>query len=225
MIWLASNYFFSLRNSLTNWLIVKIVKMVSSTEEKIYEAARKVFIQKGMDGARMQEIADEAGMNKALLHYYFRSKENLFKAVFKDIFSKFFDKVRDALSSDVPLKEKLYAFIDNWIDMIQANPYVPQFIINEINRDPMVLKSLMFESGIEPQKILDMFLNQVQSSNLSKLDPRHIVVSLLGMLIFPFAARPLLQMVYFNDDQEAYTRFLNERKEIVKNMILKFIEA
>lgn len=199
--------------------------MDKTTEEKIYEAARRIFILKGMDGARMQEIADEAGMNKALLHYYFRSKENLFKAVFKDIFTKFFLKVKDTLSSDVSAKEKLNVFIDNYIDLIQANPYVPQFIINEINRDPKVLKTLMFESGNEPQKILEMFLNKVQSNNLSKLDPRHIVISLLGMLIFPFVARPLLQMVYFNDDQEVYNKFLNERKEVVKNMILKFIEA
>ncbi len=199
--------------------------MDSTTEEKIYEAARRIFILKGMEGARMQEIADEAGMNKALLHYYFRSKENLFKAVFKDIFTKFFSKVKDTLFSDISAKEKLVVFIDNYVDMIHTNPYVPQFIINEINRDPKMLKTLMFESGIEPQKILEMFLHEVESNNLSKIDPRHIVVSLLGMLIFPFAARPLLQMVYFNDDQEAYNQFLSERKEIVKNMILKFIEA
>ena len=199
--------------------------MDSTTEEKIYEAARRIFLLKGMEGARMQEIADEAGMNKALLHYYFRSKENLFKAVFKDIFTKFFSKVKDTIFSDISAKEKLIVFIDNYINLIQANPYVPQFIINEINRDPKVLKTLMFESGIEPQKILEMFFNEAQASNLSKLDPRHIIVSILGMLIFPFVARPLLQMIYFNDNQEAYTVFLNERKEIVKNMILKLIEA
>ena len=199
--------------------------MDSTTEEKIYEAARRIFLLKGMEGARMQEIADEAGMNKALLHYYFRSKENLFKAVFKDIFTKFFSKVKDTIFSDISAKEKLIVFIDNYINLIQANPYVPQFIINEINRDPKVLKTLMFESGIEPQKILEMFYNEVQASNLSKLDPRHIIVSILGMLIFPFVARPLLQMIYFNDNQEAYTVFLNERKENVKNMILKLIEA
>ena len=199
--------------------------MDKTTEEKIYEAARRIFILKGMEGARMQEIADEAGMNKALLHYYFRSKENLFKAVFKDTFSKFFVKVKDTLSSEASAKQKLIEFIDNYIDLIQANPYVPQFIISEINRDPKVLKNLMFESGIEPQKILDLLLNEVQSENLSKLDPRHIVISLLGMLVFPFVARPLLQMVYFNDDRKAYDRFLSERKEVVKNMILKFIEA
>lgn len=199
--------------------------MDSSTEQKIYEAARRIFILKGMEGARMQEIADEAGMNKALLHYYFRSKENLFKAVFKDTFSKFFLKVKTTLSSDASAKEKLNVFIDNYIDLIQANPYVPQFIISEINRDPKMLKTMMFEAGIEPQKILELLLNEVHSGNLSKPDPRHIVISLLGMLVFPFVARPLLQMIYFNDDKAAYDRFLNERKDIVKNMILKFIEA
>lgn len=199
--------------------------MDKTTEEKIYEAARRIFILKGMDGARMQEIADEAGINKALLHYYFRSKENLFKAVFKDTFTKFFKTIGSIILSDAPIKEKLSVFVDNYISLIAANPYVPQFIINEINRDPQVLKTLMFESGVEPQHILELFTKETESNNLSKLDPRHIVVSILGMLIFPFVARPLLQMVYFNDNQEAYNQFLNERKEVVKNMIFKFIEA
>lgn len=199
--------------------------MDRTTEEKIYEAARRIFILKGMEGARMQEIADNAGINKALLHYYFRSKENLFKAVFKDTFSKFFLKVKDTLISEVSAKEKLNVFINNYIDLIQANPYVPQFIISEINRDPQGLKILMLQAGIEPQNILELLLNEVHSGNLSKLDPRHIVISLLGMLVFPFVARPLLQMVYFNDDQQVYNQFLNERKEVVKNMILKFLEA
>lgn len=199
--------------------------MASLTEEKIYEAARKIFILKGMDGARMQEIADEAGINKALLHYYFRSKDNLFKAVFKDIFTKFFDKVRFSLFSDAPTKEKLIFFIDNYIDMIHSNPYVPQFIINEINRDPKVLKTLMFESGVEPQTLLELFVSQKKvSSSLIKDDPRHIVLSILGMLIFPFVARPLLQSIYFDDNPEEYDHFLNERKEIVKKMILKMID-
>ncbi len=198
--------------------------MTSTTEEKIYEAARKVFISKGMEGARMQEIADEAGMNKALLHYYFRSKDNLFKAVFRDIFTKFFDKVRYSLFSDAPAKEKLIVFTDNYIDMIQANPYVPLFIINEINRDPMVLKTLMFESGVEPEKLLELFVNLQHDNKSTKYDPRHIVVSIIGILIFPFAARPLLQIIYFNDDSEEYDHFLAERKEIVKNIILKILD-
>ena len=199
--------------------------MDSSTEEKIYEAARRIFVLKGMEGARMQEIADEAGMNKALLHYYFRSKENLFKAVFKDIFTKFFSKVKETIFSDASTKEKMIFFIDNYIDMIHANPYVPQFIINEINRDPQMLKNLMFESGIEPQKIIEIFVNNSNTDSLANIDTRHIVVSIIGMLLFPLVARPLLQMIYFNDNQEAYNQFLSERKAIVKNMVLKIIEA
>ena len=199
--------------------------MDSSTEQQIYEAARKIFVIKGMEGARMQEIADEAGMNKALLHYYFRSKENLFKAVFKDIFTRFFKKVGVTLSSNITVKDKLGFFIDEYVDLISANPYVPQFIINEVNRDPQMLRNLMFESGLEPQRIVQIFANQINPVEGGGVDPRHLVTSLLGMLIFPFAARPMLQMIYFNDDQEAYNQFLNERKEIVKNIVLKFIEA
>jgi len=199
--------------------------MDKSTEEKIYEAARKVFILKGMEGARMQEIADEAGMNKALLHYYFRNKENLFKAVFKDIFTKFFAKLKDTLLSSATTREKLTVFIDNYIDLITANPYVPSFIINEINRDPKVLSSLMFENFMEPAKVLKLFFNEVESANKSVVDPRHILTSLMGMLVFPFVARPILQMVLFQDDKVAYNNFLEERKEVVKNMMFKLIEV
>lgn len=199
--------------------------MDKSTEEKIYEAARKVFILKGMEGARMQEIADEAGMNKALLHYYFRNKENLFKAVFQDIFTKFFANLKDTLFSNASTKDKLAVFIDNYIDLITANPYVPSFIINEINRDPKVLSSLMFQNFMEPAKILKLFFNEVESANNSTVDPRHILTSLMGMLIFPFIARPMLQMVLFQDDKLAYSTFLEERKEVVKTMIFKLIEA
>jgi AcrR family transcriptional regulator len=195
--------------------------MVTSTEEKIFEAARKIFILKGMEGARMQEIADEAGINKALLHYYYRSKENLFKAIFKDIFSRFLLKTRESFLSDIPDKEKIIGLIDNYIDLIYSNPYVPQFIINEINRDPKVLKDLMFETGIEPQEILNLFL--IQSKKID-IDPKHIIASIFGMVIFPVVAKPLLQMIYFNNDQEAYNHFLDERKNIIKQMIIKYLE-
>lgn len=194
--------------------------MVSSTEEKIYEAARTIFIQKGMEGARMQEIADAAEINKALLHYYFRSKENLFKGVFKDIFSKFLLKTQESIKSDISDKEKIIGLIDSYIELIHANPYVPQFIINEINRDPKVLKDLMFETGIEPQEILKIFVNQAEKINM---DPRHIIVSILGMVIFPVAAKPLMQMVYFDNDQQKYQNFLDERKNVIKQMIINFL--
>lgn len=199
--------------------------MDKTTEEKIYEAARTVFIRKGMEGTRMQEIADEAEINKALLHYYFRNKENLFNAVFKNTMSKFFAKTEEVMNGQLSIKEKITYFVHHYIDIIQANPYVPQFIINEINRDPQVLRSLMKDSGLEPEKILKMIANEIGNDDDVQTDPRHIVVSLLGMLIFPFVARPLLQIIYFNDNKEEFDQFIIERKQIVTNMVLKLIEA
>lgn len=199
--------------------------MDKTTEEKIYEAARTVFIRKGMEGTRMQEIADEAEINKALLHYYFRNKENLFNAVFKNTMSKFFAKTEEVMNGQLSIKEKITYFVHHYIDIIQANPYVPQFIINEINRDPQVLRSLMKDSGLEPEKILKMIANEIGNDDDAQTDPRHIVVSLLGMLIFPFVARPLLQIIYFNDNKEEFDQFIIERKQIVTNMVLKLIEA
>lgn len=191
-----------------------------NTEERILIAARQVFIRKGMDGARMQEIADEAGINKALLHYYFRSKDKLFEAVFTGIFREFFGKVSEVLFSDAPIKDKIILFTGTYIDTIAANPFVPQFIINEINRDPNIMKKLMKNSGFKPEMLVALFKNQMKDS---RYDVRHYIVSILGLSIFPFAARPLMETIYFNDDKDAYDAFLQERKLFVQEMLLAAI--
>ncbi len=192
-----------------------------NTEEKILLAAHKVFIQKGMDGARMQEIADEAGINKALLHYYFRSKDKLFEAVFTEIFKTFFGKVGLVLMSDAPIKEKIMLFTDTYINTIAANPFVPQFIINEINRDPAIMQNIMNNAGFDPGMLVSLFKDQIKNT---EFDIRHFIVSILGLCIFPFAARPLMEKIYFNDDKNAYNRFLHERKAFVSALLMKFIE-
>ena len=107
-------YFIKWFNQMVNFIKVTI------TEEKILEAARQVFLKKGMDGARMQEIADEAGINKALLHYYYRSKDKLFEAVFNEIFTQLIIKVSPVLLSNAPVKEKINLFIDSFIDKIAS---------------------------------------------------------------------------------------------------------
>jgi TetR/AcrR family transcriptional regulator len=192
-----------------------------NTEQKILQAARQVFISKGMDGARMQEIADEAGLNKALLHYYYRSKDKLFEAVFTEIFTEFFGKVGGVLLSEVSVEDKVILFVDTYIDTITANPFVPQFIINEINRDPSMMKELMQKSGFNPKILVELFDKQFKDL---KYDIRHFIVSILGLCIFPYAARPLMQTIYFENDSKAYEKFLSERKEFVKSMILNLIE-
>jgi AcrR family transcriptional regulator len=191
-----------------------------NTEEKILQAARSVFLRKGMAGARMQEIADEAGINKALLHYYFRSKDKLFEAIFEDIFTGFFRKASNDFLTNMPIEEKISGLVDSYIQVISENPYVPLFILNEINRDNTILKNIIFKSGLHSQS-LELIFTELRK-NL-KVDPKQMLVSLIGMCVFPYAARPLLQNILFEDDRKAYELFLSERKEFIKNMLIKFV--
>src|ERR1044072_5809634 len=105
-----------------------------STEEKIVTAAKKVFLAKGLAGARMQDIADEAGINKALVHYYFRNKEKLFEVIFTEAALKLFPKINIIFESDGTLFEKIRLFVAEYITVMSENPYLPMFVLNEINK-------------------------------------------------------------------------------------------
>ncbi|CAE7751594.1 ybhF [Symbiodinium microadriaticum] len=128
-----------------------------TTELKIKNAARDVFLQKGMTGARMQEIADKAEINKALLHYYYRNKEQLFQAVFQDIMREMFPRFFAVFQDDLPLEVKLYQLADKYITFLLQNPQMPHFLLNEIQRDP---KQLM--KNLEIGKVLDISIIQNQ---------------------------------------------------------------
>lgn len=194
-----------------------------NTEEKILNAAQEVFIQKGMDGSRMQEIADTAGINKALLHYYFRTKQKLFEAIFKKVFKHVFPKIEILVLSDLPIEEKLGSFIEKYIDVLLKNPYLPIFILKEVNRDPIFLASVMKSQGIHPEHILKMFEREMEAGRIRKMDPHDLMVNILGFCIFPFAAKPLLNIMFFENDKKAYKLFLENRKSTVKEFIFNSI--
>jgi len=195
------------------------------TEQKILEAARKVFVRKGFDGARMQEIADEAGINKALLHYYFRSKERLFQMIFEQAFAQFVPALGRILSRDVSLEEKVSAFIDQYIDLLMENPYLPSFILAEISRDPERLSELFLSTGLNPMERLATMEGQLKGTLSERADIRHFIINILAMCIFPIAARPLLQRMLFENDHQAFNLFLSERKEAVKTFTLAGMRA
>lgn len=194
-----------------------------NTEEKILNAAQNVFIQKGMDGARMQEIANEAGINKALLHYYFRSKQKLFEAIFRQVFKQIFPDIQEFILSDKPVEEKVGTFIEKYIDLLMKNPFLPSFILKEIHRDPEFLATVIKSAGVNPQSIFKMFEKEMEAGNIQKMDPRDLMINILGLSIFPFAAKPLMQIMFFENDKKAYNNFLKQRKETVKNFILNSI--
>ena len=195
----------------------------SSTEEKILEAAKKVFIQKGMYGARMQEIADEAGINKALLHYYFRSKDQLFEAIFQEAFTEFVPKAFSVFQSEKPFEEKLKSFVANYIDVLSANPYLPIFMLNEINQNPTRLGQMVNMMGIIKEKVsIELKVNE-EAGKYRAMDTVQLLTMIIGMTLFPYLARPIMKGAFALDD-ETFHDFLEERKILIPEIIMNYLK-
>jgi TetR/AcrR family transcriptional regulator len=199
-------------------------KIDESTERRILSAAKKIFIAKGMAGARMQDIADAAGINKALLHYYFRSKEKLFETIFKEVAKEFLPKINLIFESDQNLFEKIEMFCREYIDQIRKTPYLPVFILNEINQQPEILIKKMWGNGKPP---VDLFFNQVQKEIrkgiIKPIHPAQLLMNMLSLCIFPFAAKPILELVG-GISKTQFDNLMEERKTMIPKMIIASIE-
>lgn len=194
-----------------------------STEENILNVAREVFMQNGYDGTSMQMIANAAGINKSLLHYYYRSKERLFGKIFSKAFNQFLPHLGVIFMSDMTLEEKIYAFTERYIDVFIENPLIPIFVMQELSKNPHQLADLIRDAGINPDIMIQKIMQSLEKENIVLDDPRHFMVNLIGLCIFPFAARPLIQRMMFNSDEAAYDNFLVERKKEVPQLILSAI--
>ena len=202
----------------------------TGTEELILDAAKKVFTNKGLSGARMQEIADEAKINKSLLHYYYRSKEKLFAAVFKVVLNNFLPKGLKILNSDESLFTKIKVFSKEYVNLLMKNPYLPLFILNEINKNPKGIAGSIFNMVQNLDfNVIDKFKSDVKTEieeGTIKEDTKaeHLFVNILSMCIFPFVGRPLIQKVGFENDTDKYDKFLKERTNEVSNFIINSIK-
>lgn len=194
-----------------------------NTEEKILEAAKSVFLNKGMDGARMQEIADEAGINKALLHYYFRSKERLFEAIFGEIIKFAFPKITRIIASDLGIVSKIEQFVDAYLEILMKHPFIPGFIMKELSRDPSTFLKMIMKFGFNPQIIFTQIEEAMDRGEIIRMDPRHLAVNVISMCVFPFAARPIISFVMFKEDQQAIENFYRERATVIKQFVVNAI--
>lgn len=195
-----------------------------NTEKLILQAAKDIFHRKGLAGARMQEIADEAGINKAMLHYYFRSKDKLFEAIFNEECSGFFAKLAELINVDLPLLEKIEYFVENYIDLLMKNSYIPAFIISEMHHNPEMIKNLFVDRVISvKQKFLGDITTAVSLGLIRPIDPRQLIVNIMALCIFPVAARPMLTFMMEIDDRE-YLEFVETRKKEVAKFIINSIK-
>ena len=195
------------------------------TEDKIFEAATDVFVEKGLDGARMQDIADHAGINKALMHYYFRTKDKLFNAVFEMIAKKIFKKFAPVFDDDLNLEEKIRFFFREHISFLQANPRLPGFLLNEVNRNPARIKKLL--NNIDFNNIwLQLYKqhkNELRKYNISQETLPQIMISLAAMSVFPFAARGILEGVLGKLGLD-FNEFVEERKTFAADFVINALK-
>ena len=196
-----------------------------TTEERILESARQIFQTKGLQGARMQEIADNAKINKAMLHYYYRSKELLFEAVFEEAANRIFPKIVELLNTEFPLFEKIEHFVDYYLTTLLENKYMPAFVLNELNQNPERLVKLMSERGIfKQEKFIEQINSAIKDKIIIPIDPRQLITNIISMSIFPFAGRPIL-MGLFKLDEESYYQFIESRKKEVPKFIINAIKV
>lgn len=196
-----------------------------STERKILEASKRIFQRKGMYGARMQEIADEAGINKALLHYYFRSKDKLFEAVFQDAAQGFFSKIRELINTEKPLFEKIEYFVEQYLELLIQNSFVPAFIISEVHQNPDRIKNVFRESGVNAGLVFAKEVNSaIEQGIIHPIDPRQLIVNIVGLCVFPVAARPIIKTI-LNQNDEEYTNFIEVRKKELAKFIINAIKV
>jgi TetR/AcrR family transcriptional regulator len=191
-----------------------------NTEVKILTAARKVFLERGFDGARMQHIADEAGINKALLHYYYRSKDKLFEAIFRDAFKTFLPAVGEIMKKEMTLRNKISSFIDHYYALLMSNPELPVFILHEIQRNPATLAGMIM-NHISPDHILKTLRADMKTYGCRAIDPKQLLVNMISMIAFPFAARPLMQKILFDGNPKSYERFIQKRKNEIKKFTFR----
>lgn len=191
------------------------------TEERIFEAARKVLLQRGSGNVRMKDIADVAGINPALLNYYFRSKDRLLEAVFQREARRFIPAEIAVLESDRPLEEKVRLIMRDYLDFFSANPFLPAYVACEVNHRPERLEAFIDLVADVPVDVLAAQIEDaVERGAMRPIDPRQFLANLISLCAFPFVGRPILGAL-FEWGEEGFEAFIEQRKRELPEFFLR----
>jgi len=187
-----------------------------STEGKIKNAARTVFHKKGFAAARTRDIAEEAGINLALLNYYFRSKEKLFNIVMLETFQNFFASIATVFNdSDSSLEGKIEKFASDYIDLLFQEPEIPLFIMSEIRNNPVeLMKRIDLKGAVFNSVFFKQYIERVKEGKIKELHFLHFMMNFMGLIAFPFIAKPLLKELS-GSNEEQFNEIVAERKTLI----------
>ncbi|WP_313502996.1 TetR/AcrR family transcriptional regulator [Kaistella carnis] len=192
-----------------------------STEDKILNAASKVFTEKGFSGTRTRDIAEEAGINLALLNYYFRTKEKLFEQVMKVKIVLLFGQIIPIVTNEkTSLDDKIDLASVKYFDILTKNPNLPIFVLSEIQKKTSDVKSILpFEKVLNNSYLMKQIKERKPDVN-----PFHFLLNFLSMTVFPFLGKPILQSFDLMDDNE-FQKFVEERKTMVPMWIKMMLNS
>lgn len=195
-----------------------------NTEQKIFDAATELFLEKGVDRTSVRDIASKAGINLALMNYYFRSKENLFDAIFTNLVKKNTKELVEILDSNLELPEKIKRYVSAYLDMLSENPLLVSFFMAILHRSrdkitQMEVVSNLYGRDIFTQQIID----EGKKGTIKKTDPSHFFVDMISMITFPFAIKPLI-MDKNELNEEEFRQFMIERKQHITQTLLDSIK-
>ncbi|MCK9452422.1 MAG: TetR/AcrR family transcriptional regulator [Bacteroidales bacterium] len=202
-----------------------VEKKNSSTEQKILEAAMLEFIEKGMAGARMQEIANRAGINKALLHYYYRSKDKLFGVVFRQVFHAIAPKFSTIFQSEEDLFDKIRHFVSEYISLIHSTPHIPVFVLHELSSNPGRLSESFMDISINFDRLKQQIDEAVEGGRIKPIVPEDLIINIISLCIFPIIARPIIMPVLYEDNPDQYNQMIERRKTQAAEFIINAIKS
>lgn len=195
-----------------------------NTEEKIFNAARIVFQKKGFAGARMQEIADEAGINKAMLHYCFKNKQLLFEAVFMNAFGQLAPQINEIFNSELCVFDKIKKFTNSYISFVIKNPFLPAFVIQEMNNNPeFVMRFFNNEKRPNPELFIAQIETEIVEGIIKPINPKQLLLDIFSMTVFPFSAQIMVKgMIHISDSE--FNQLMEERKTLIAKQIINSIK-
>lgn len=199
-------------------LLNKKVKTALSKEEQIKATAKEIFFYKGNLHATTQEIADEAGVNRSLINYYFRSRDQLFKTVYNEAVETMRSQLDNVIYAPIPFEQKLASLIEVYMTEIVKYPYKESFLITEMCSKNFLLK----ERKKSPSLItfLEEIKLEMEKGTINKTDPLHFIINLFSLMAYPVIMAPLYRKL-FDLNKEKFEHLLSERKALILKIMLE----
>lgn len=200
--------------------MVMIKEELSDIENRIIEAANKVILRHGFDSVTMGEIADEAGISRTSLNYYFRSKQHLFQKVMNNLENKIIPTLSKLIDDDdLSLIEKIDLFVDEYIELVGQYPMVPTFILAEMRHDPEWIIDFFRQKNLNFDKMFAQINTEVEQGSVIPFKPEELFVNMMGLCVFPLLSQPILMEFFFKDKSEKFTEFMGERNRTIKRIL------